>query len=939
MKNGSDQHHARLFVVGALAAALSACGGGGGGSNVRPPPSPPPAAPPPAPVVTTPNPAYSNHINLTNAASAHAAGFKGTGYAIGVIDSGVNRKHPALSPRVTANYNYVSAADNDLTKDDVVGHGTTVAQLAAGTPFGAWPGGIAPGATILSARIIRDKPPVDDGSGQGNEVSGALGLKPIHDTLVADGMRIMNNSWGGLYWTNLAATSPIAAEYRPFIMQTDGLVVFATGNAGFANPSSMAALPSQPGPNGTYPGADLERGWIAVTAINPANINELDKDKDGKTYPNACGVAKNYCMAAPGTAFFTRWDDSPTAPTYYYGRGTSYAAPLVSGAAALVWQAFPYFNNDLVRQTLLGTARDIGAAGVDALFGYGLLDVGAAVKGPGKFDWGTVTTNFAGTSTWANNITGAGGLTKQGSGRLNLTGVNTYTGTTTAAGGILAFANAVPGAATVQSGATLDIASGVNGSLANAGTVMMRGAAGSRTINGNFSQTSSARLGFLVGAPLAVTGTATLAGDLHVVGLASGYTWKARENVVSAAGGLSGTFATLSQAPGVFLDGALAYDAYNAWLNITRLNVTAAATAMGITGMSLSSAERIEAAFGAIDTGAATPGDGFLQGAGAIQRSATAAAAEHTLSSLSGELHAADSMYALAAVEGGRHALEQRLDRLHDGVLAGGWGERFDLQRMPMAQFGMTANGWRIGQDFRLQNGLLVGGGFGQTDASTWHALRNDRERNRQLEAQLYAAWTHGDSYVLARGAHGRMERHARRDLWLGMERFDALSDYAQEWTSVGLQAGHRFEFADGTRVTPYAGLQSLRLQRGGFREHDLIGFGLSAGDSTLRATQALAGVRVQRDWLLSRLALQGWGRVEWQRTVAQHGAAIDARFNAIDLYSPIPGLALSRDVGVIGFGIDGTMGRAGTLSASLDARRDAGRTWTQSNLRWVVGF
>lgn len=70
------------------------------------------------------------------------------------------------------------------------------------------------------------------------------------------------------------------------------------------------------------------------------------------------------------------------------------------GAAALVWQAFPYFNNDLVRQTILGTATDIGEVGPDVVFGYGLLNVGAAVKGPGRFDWGNVLIEFDNKRAW-----------------------------------------------------------------------------------------------------------------------------------------------------------------------------------------------------------------------------------------------------------------------------------------------------------------------------------------------------------------------------------------------------------------------------------------------------------------------------------------------------------------------------------------------------------
>jgi len=267
----------RSALAAALALALSACGGGG--SNVRgdlepspppttppsPPPTTPPTTPPVTPPVTPPPPAVDAHLTVINARDAQ---FTGKGIRIGVVDSGVSRTNPAVSGRVVSSRAYIDPLVNNLNIDDVVGHGTTVASLAAGRAFGAWPGGVAPEALIVSARIIADKRPADDGTGNGNEVTGALGLAGVHQDLITDGVRIMNNSWGGLYWTNTAATAPIAAEYRPFIVGHNGLVVFATGNESRANPSSMAALPSQPGPGNTRPAADLERGWLAVTAVD-----------------------------------------------------------------------------------------------------------------------------------------------------------------------------------------------------------------------------------------------------------------------------------------------------------------------------------------------------------------------------------------------------------------------------------------------------------------------------------------------------------------------------------------------------------------------------------------------------------------------------------------------------------------------------------------------
>lgn len=55
--------------------------------------------------------------------------------------------------------------------------------------------------------------------------------------------------------------------------------------------------------------------------------------------------------------------------------GTSFSAPIVTGTAALL-QRYPWMSNDNLRTTLLTTAQDIGAVGVDSKFDWGLLDAG-----------------------------------------------------------------------------------------------------------------------------------------------------------------------------------------------------------------------------------------------------------------------------------------------------------------------------------------------------------------------------------------------------------------------------------------------------------------------------------------------------------------------------------------------------------------------------------
>ena len=926
----------RGTVACLLGLALAACGGGGG--NTRP--SPPPVAPPPTPVppvVSPPNPAYAKHLLLTNTEAAHAAGFTGQGVTIGVVDSGINRNHPALAGRVTANLNYISSPPNNLTVDDVVGHGTAVSQIIAGKPFGAWPGGVAPGANLVSARIIADKPPTDDGSGNGNEVNGALGLEPIHRDLINRGARIMNNSWGGLYWTNPAATSPIANEYRSFIFANDGLVVFATGNESRANPSNMAALPSQPGTGGSLPAADLMRGWLAVAALDTDNPVQL------ASYSNACGQAMQYCLVAPGKVVTTGTNDAPTSPTYWNWSGTSLAAPQVSGAAALVWQAFPYFNNDLVRQTLLGTATDLGAPGVDAIFGYGGLNVGKAVLGPARFDWGDVTANFnGGTSTWGNAISGAGGLIKQGTGTLVLGSSSSYTGQTQVQGGELR----INGNSTLASQVTIGPAGTLSGygrvaELRNNGTLKLDQPA--FNVTGDYRQGSQARMAVLLSSPLQVGGTAYLDGELHVLGTKSGYVAASRENILTAAG-IVGQFARLTAAPTVFLDGSLSYTATQVWLNITRLSVTAAAMAMGnITPASLGSAQRIEGAFKVID---AQPRDGsgistdFLAAAGQFQSAATQAQAQASLRSLSGELHAAADAMTFDAVGLNRRALSSRFGSTAPSAQRGAWyqalgspgsgsyaGSDFDLA------------GWRLGQETHLGRNGVLGMAFGETRARGDRGAGLDRSRDRQTQGQLYLGAMHGPAYVLGQAGFGRYDRHTRRSVLLGERYQGAMTKYSGNFASASVEAGYRFG-GPAAAFTTYVGAEHTRLDRNGFREAGVQGFGLMTRASRGERSQALAGIHAARAWRLSdgrELTLRGYG--EWQEFMAGHGQVFDASLVGVQAWSPLLGDDLHDSSGLLGLGLDLQLPRQGVLSLGHDQRIGAGTPARAVSLQVRYGF
>jgi autotransporter-associated beta strand protein len=784
----------------------------------------------------------------------------------------------------------------------------------------------------VSSRIIADKPPADDGSGQGNQINSGEGygafFAAINGELADAGAKIINNSWGGLYWTDPAVTREFADAYRDFVVTRGGLVVFANGNAGAdaryrPNPSDNAALPSKDG------AADLEVGWLTVGALDTLHPTRL------ASYSQACGVAMDYCLVAPGDVVFTGATDTAGHPTYWVGSGTSFAAPLVSGAAAVVWSAFPYFDNDLVRQTLLGTAKDLGDPGVDAVFGHGLLDVAAAVKGPARFDWGDVTVSFTGTSTWSNAISGAGGLVKRGTGTLVLAQDSTYTGDTRVEGGVLELANGMAGSDfSIGAAGTLQGRGTIAGDVRNAGHLLASAPSGATLqIGGDYVQDATGTLDAYIGRGLAVGGTASLDGTLNMLGVATGYTASAREGILHAAGGVSGAFDTLTSA-GNFLDAVLEYDPDDVFLDIRRLDVSATAQAMGLTAASQSGAARVEDAFRALDAGAqATAAPSFLQAAGALQRTEGTAAAERSLSSLSGELHATDAALALLAADGGRRALESRLDAARP---AGAWAASLDASRSVGSAFGSDLRGWTMGQEFRAGD-TTWGTAFSRSEGALWNGTRGDRGHDVQTEGQVYAArGGEQGAYLFGRAAFGRMQRDLQREIVLGAADYNVDSRYADRYWTASVQGGRRFGALGGTLV-PYAGAQVLELQRGGFAEDGAAGFGLQAGASRFALSQALLGTRYARGWRLGGALLDLHAYAEWQRLLSRSGA-IEASFTGVDARSPIALDVLGRDTGVLGAGFAADFGAA-RLSLDVDARQAAGRSDLGANLAWRWTF
>ncbi len=136
----------------------------------------------------------------------------------------------------------------------------------------------------------------------------------------------------------------------------DAIFVWAAGNDGAAQSSALSAIPR------VIP--EMQGHFINVVAWDSATGRLAD-------YSNACGVTMDYCITAPGTDITA--DNAVVS-------GTSFAAPIVSAAVATLRQAFPYMTSPQITSLLFETARDIGAPGVDAVYGHGMLDMERATR-------------------------------------------------------------------------------------------------------------------------------------------------------------------------------------------------------------------------------------------------------------------------------------------------------------------------------------------------------------------------------------------------------------------------------------------------------------------------------------------------------------------------------------------------------------------------------
>ena len=292
---------------------------------------------------------YLQRINASRAwALAYAAdGFAGafTEVQVAIVDSGIDVNHPEFRTRLLPGYNYLSPGASPV---DDYGHGTHVAGLLGAVANNATGiAGVAPKIKIDARKVLNSQ-----GSGTISNVS-----KAIRDAADA-GAAIINLS------LESSAPNPTMEAAVDYAYNKGALLIAAAGNF-YPAPVSWPAAYDQ------------------VFAIAATNYS----DKHA-TYSNA---GPEVDLAAPGgeraLSILSTWpgavkcrDNTATLPQsdYCTSEGTSMAAAVVSGAAALIKSVRPDLNADQIRELLRATATPLTEG--STLVGSGRLDLHAALR-------------------------------------------------------------------------------------------------------------------------------------------------------------------------------------------------------------------------------------------------------------------------------------------------------------------------------------------------------------------------------------------------------------------------------------------------------------------------------------------------------------------------------------------------------------------------------
>ncbi|NWE13674.1 autotransporter domain-containing protein [Pseudomonas yamanorum] len=930
-------------------------------------------------------------LGAVHADAAYAAGYTGKGVKLGIFDQPVYAQHPEFaSPgkvvtivtegirQYTDPYIPVKAGDAfrydgtpSLGSNGKLGnHGTHVGGIAAGNRDGGPMHGVAFDAQIISAE--NGDPGPEDGIILGND--GAV-YKAGWDALVASGARIINNSWGiGIgdqyakggrdpAFPNFTVNEAQAQfnNIRPILGTIAGgayqgaidaarsgvLTIFAAGNDyNRNNPDAISGL--------AYFVPEIAPNWLSVAALQQNPDTASADPYVISTFSSRCGYAASFCVAAPGTKIYSSVINGTTLENlttdYANFNGTSMAAPHVAGSAAVLMERFPYMSGDQISTLLKTTATDLGAPGIDSLYGWGMINLGKAINGPGMFvtaedipaefridgaygsgqfvadlpgigavvDAGKPTQRLCtdvhcGLDVWSNDISGHGGLTKQGIGALVLTGTNTYSGPTLVNQGLLAVNGSITSDVTVGSSGVVG-GSGQIGSLTanSGGTVAPGNSIGTLNVAGdvNFAagSTYAVELSATNSDRIVAGGKATLSGGTVTLALENSPTLLTQTqaesligrqyNILQAAGGITGSFGSVLPNY-LFLGGTLNYAANGVQLDVARNANTFASVAATPNQRSVAAAAEQLGAGNAVYE--------------SLLSSPNAASAQGAFQQLSGEIYPA---LETALVNDNRYLREAVGERLQQGEMGastetidsrgnvwvkalGAWGKTDS--RSDTAGYTTSIGGMLAGVDGALDEDTRLGLVAGYSDTSL--NMGSDTHSRASVDSYHLGAYAGHEIGALRLSGGATYSWHradVKRELQYGEVAGKQKAKVDARSTQVFTEAAYRLNLQP-LAVEPFANLAYVHLDADGFTEKGDAA-ALKGGDDSRDVVLSTLGVRALKTLNVSdHQQLELSGTLGWQHNLSSVDSERHLAFASGGSSFSVESSPMVRDAALVG--------------------------------------
>jgi hypothetical protein len=322
-------------------------------------------------------------LEQIHAADAYARGYSGAGVTIGFVDfnfdfNSTEVNYSPLSVGPNAQMVALDTAVYGSPQTDQHGQATASTAAARKNNFGIQ--GIAYNATVLAVDYYSDVNDFTDVEQIGSK-SYTVHTSDPFTYLTSHGARIVNTSYGYDTGSGVPIPRNVSELYQttsPATAVINGaLLVASAGNSGTHN--TPAANPSQSN-------IDILSDMQNAGIVNSQNVyisgqgafiiaGAVDSSNQIAYFSNRAGSYANFYMVAPGVNLTLPWNGSLQAIS-----GTSFSSPLIAGAAALILERWPQLTARQVSDILLTSATDLGAPGVDNVYGHGLLNVDAALQ-------------------------------------------------------------------------------------------------------------------------------------------------------------------------------------------------------------------------------------------------------------------------------------------------------------------------------------------------------------------------------------------------------------------------------------------------------------------------------------------------------------------------------------------------------------------------------